>query len=186
MVKSRKPKEEQEEWYMTNNIIRAVKEHGKYYIFKNDVDREPIINRFNIYIRNKRKVVLDANQMALSETYRNIFSVTYLYDLIHNSSRFVLYHEGIGWTTENASLNVWQIIHDKHFPVYYRALFENSGNIKCGFCERTDIVYICGHCSELICAFCFVEWRDIYYKYNNFFRCRKCKGINFWKDEDLI
>lgn len=169
----------------SRSLLRGYVEHGKYYVYKNDPKREPIVQKFNIYIRDKRKIIINSDQLALSDAYRNIFAITHLNDLMTNPSKFVLYQPGIGWTSEHSTLNVWQVNNEKHFHVYFRAIFEDHKTIKCFFCERTDIVYICGHCSELLCSRCFVERRDWYYTYNNFFRCRNCRGINFWNDDDM-
>lgn len=151
---------------------------GYYHIYKNDPKKEAIIKDFNKFLREKGKVIIDCDKMFLDKIYKAYIYKIYFWDLFRNPKRFVLYKVGGAWTTEFNTLYTWQVVYRNSFNTYYTSLFTDIEKTKCSFCNNDKVYYMCGNCAAFLCRDCFEERINFYFRYNNIFRCRKCREIN--------
>lgn len=157
--------------------INANVQNHKYIKF-GSADKNKI-RSFNLYLREKGKIIIDADSVVADEKYKKCFLNVYLKLLFTNPERFILFQAGVGWFSEYTQIEEFQIRNNpKFFYTYYKALFTDSDEIKCRVCSKLGIMVYCNHCGAEFCTQCYILSRDCYYKYNNFFKCYICKGIN--------
>lgn len=152
--------------------------NGSYRTYKNDPQKEQIIREFNKFLRDQKKIVLDCDKLFLDNIYKTYTYKLYFGELFRNPKKFVLYKQGRGWTTEFNTLDTWQVVYRKSFNTYFTSLFTDIEKAKCSFCDNNQVYYICGNCSAFLCRDCFDERINYYFRYNNIFRCRRCREIN--------
>jgi len=163
--------------FALGRCIENAMEGKGYVLMKNDPKKEGIIREFNIYLRENKKIILDADQLFLNRKYKILVSNIYLFEILKNPNKFVMYKPGYGWTTEHGVLETWQLTSSRNFKGYFTGLFIDQG---CFWCPNKSIFYICGPCGIPMCLECFEYRRDYYFRYNNFFRCLNCNELNFF------
>ena len=168
---------------LDNQIRQLQKKNGDgYYRLKEDPRRLPLIQSFNRYLRDMGRIIIDLEKLAFDPNYRTVFYNCYFYRLLKEPKAFVSYREGFGWTTDVNQLFSHQIRAEKYFGVYYKYLVSKMENELCGYCASGggNIHFICIHCGVPIWREWFEERREYFFKYNNQFRCKLCRELNFW------
>lgn len=145
-----------------------------YYTSKD----ENKVKKFNIYLRNNKKILIDADKVITCDKYKYFFIKTYLIQLFNKPDNFVIYKTGIGWTSESSELQEWQVSDERFFPCYMKSLFTKSEIQNCIKCPAVGIHCYCNHCSVGFCIECFIKLRDYYIPYQDWFKCPNCKEIN--------
>ena len=149
-------------------------------------ERPEIIAKFLSYCRNRGKLIIDLDKIKSCRKYREIFGKTYMFKMVEDPSKFVAYQSSVALYTDKGEVYPFQIRSEKYFPAYYKVLTETLE--QCDFCkirgykQTTKIVLICNFCTNTICHLCFEECTSVFFRYNNQFRCIKCKELNFWND----
>jgi len=148
--------------------------------FLEEPRREIIIKNFMKYLRERGKIVIELDSVIREPSYNQLFLKIYITELFTNPHKFVAYQSGIGFYSENTELKSYMLRDKKFFPTYFHLLFSKLEN--CSFCWRKDIKVICMYCRTCICCECFYEWTSTFFVYNNQFRCRACRELNWWSD----
>jgi len=164
-----------------SRIDLALKElySSNYVQFRHHTQKEKIrVKKFNLYLRNHKKIVLDVDKILTCEKYKWICIKTYCSQIFNEPEKFVLYKTGIGWTTEFSEIQEWQVSNERFFQSYMKSLFTNSEIQKCSQCPLVGIHCYCNHCTVEFCLKCFIKLRDCYIPYQDWFKCPNCREIN--------
>lgn len=149
-----------------------------YVKFLEEPRREVIIKNFMKYLREHDKIIIELDRLVREPQYRLLFTNIYLKKLCITPNKFVAYQLGVGFYSDTSELKSYMLKDNKFFPTYFHLLFGKIEN--CFFCCKKDIKVLCMFCRVSICSDCFYDWTSTFFTYNNQFRCRACRELNWW------